>query len=232
MNSRGALELREFPKEVICSARGENFVEEIKDVHEQVKTTLQKSADKYKEQADKRRKEVHFQVGDMVWVHLKKERLPKGRHTKLMMRKIRPCMILKAFGSNAYKVKLPHDIGLSPIFNVSDLTLCKNDVVASTVTGETTVEGDEWLKDLSSKPPLKLEKILDTKVVKRNRNQVYKQYLVKWNCLPKVDATWLYEHDILKFRCRLEDLFSRGLENSSPGEYGAGAPSGHNESNP
>lgn len=107
MNPRDVLELRELPKEVICSEQGENFFEAIKDVHEQVKTILQKTIDKYKEHADKKRREVHFQVGDMVWVHLKKEWIPKGRHTRLMMRLIGPCTILKAFGSNAYEVKLP-----------------------------------------------------------------------------------------------------------------------------
>lgn len=79
---------------------------------------------------------------------------------------------------------------------------------------------------------MKTKKILDTKVVKKTRNQVYKQYLVKWHGLPEVDATWLDEHDIMKFGCRLEDLFSSECENNSPREYGSGAPSGHNGSNP
>lgn len=60
MNPRGVLQLRELPKEVICSAQGENFAEAIKYLHEQVKTILQKIADKYKEKADKRRREVKF----------------------------------------------------------------------------------------------------------------------------------------------------------------------------
>ena len=54
-------------------------------------------------------------------VHLKEERLPKGKYTKLMMRKMRPFKILQKYCTDAYKVELTVDIGLSNIFNVCDL---------------------------------------------------------------------------------------------------------------
>ena len=64
---------------------------------------------------------MHFNVGDMVMVHLKKERLPKGNYTKFHMKNIGPFHILKQCGLNAYKIALPFDICLSPIFNVSNI---------------------------------------------------------------------------------------------------------------
>ena len=57
----------------------------------------------------------------MVMIHLKKEKLPKGQYTNLMTKKAGPFKILKKCGNNAYKIDLPPDIGLSPIFNVSNL---------------------------------------------------------------------------------------------------------------
>lgn len=37
------------------------------------------------------------------------------------MRRIWPCKILEKYGSNAYKIDLPKDMAISPIFNVKDL---------------------------------------------------------------------------------------------------------------
>lgn len=56
-------------------------------------------------------------------IHLKKERLPKEKYNKLMMKKIGPFKILKKCGNNTYQIDLPFDIGLSPIFKVYLLSL-------------------------------------------------------------------------------------------------------------
>jgi hypothetical protein len=37
------------------------------------------------------------------------------------MKKIEPCNILGKFDENAYEIELPNDVGISPIFNVSEL---------------------------------------------------------------------------------------------------------------
>ena len=42
-------------------------------------------------------------------------------YKKLKMKKIGPCKILRKFDENSYEIELPNDVGISPIFNVSDL---------------------------------------------------------------------------------------------------------------
>ena len=39
----------------------------------------------------------------------------------MKLKKIGPCKILIKFGNNAYEIELPMGVGVSPIFNISDL---------------------------------------------------------------------------------------------------------------
>jgi hypothetical protein len=43
------------------------------------------------------------------------------------MKKIGPCNILRKFDENSYEIELPNDVGISPIFNISDLYPYKED---------------------------------------------------------------------------------------------------------
>ena len=93
----------------------------MRELHAEVRQRLQKTNQGYKCTADQRKRQLQFEVGDMVLAHLRKERFPKGTYNKLKMKKIRPCRILRKFGENAYELELPEGIGISPIFNISDL---------------------------------------------------------------------------------------------------------------
>jgi len=73
------------------------------------------------QQVNKHKKGIHFQPGDLVWVHMRKERFPSKRKSKIMRRSEGPFKILEQVGPNAYKVNLPRDYGMSATFNVVDL---------------------------------------------------------------------------------------------------------------
>jgi hypothetical protein len=68
--------------------------------------------------ADKHIRELQFEVGDHVLAQLRKERLPRGTYKKLNLKKIGPCKNLINFGTNAYELEIPEDVGISPIFNI------------------------------------------------------------------------------------------------------------------
>jgi hypothetical protein len=60
-------------------------------------------------------------VGDLVWLHLRKDRFPELRKSKLMPRAAGPYKILLKINDNAYKLELPPKFWVSPTFNIADL---------------------------------------------------------------------------------------------------------------
>ncbi|KAK7379837.1 hypothetical protein VNO78_34257 [Psophocarpus tetragonolobus] len=97
--------------------------EYVKKLHEQMKAQIEKKNESYARQANKGRKKVVFQPGDWVWVHMRKERFPKQRKSKLQPRGDGPFQVLEKINDNAYKIDLPDEYNVSATFNVSDLTL-------------------------------------------------------------------------------------------------------------
>jgi len=61
-------------------------VEEIQKIHELVRSRIEKTNAPYRAQANKHKKKVLFQPGDLVWIHLRKERFPSKRKKKIMPR--------------------------------------------------------------------------------------------------------------------------------------------------
>jgi hypothetical protein len=84
-------------------------------------------------------------VGDFVWLHLRKDRFPELRKSKLMPRAAGPYKILEKINDNAYKLELPPEFWVSPTFNIADLKpyLGEEDEVESRTTPLHEGEDDE-----------------------------------------------------------------------------------------
>ncbi|GKB88412.1 putative nucleotidyltransferase, ribonuclease H [Tanacetum coccineum] len=115
------LDLVPLPKILGYSIVAENFAKKIEAIQADVQLKLKASNAKYKEDRDKHQKTKIYAEGDLVMVHLRKERFLVGTYNKLKRKKIGPCRILKKINDNAYVVDLPKDMAISNTFNVSDL---------------------------------------------------------------------------------------------------------------
>lgn len=90
-------------------------------LHETTKLNIEKINVKYKITGNKDRKEAKLELGDLEWVHLRKDRFSDLRKPKLMSHVAWPFKIHENIKDNTYKLKLPSYFRVSLNFNILDL---------------------------------------------------------------------------------------------------------------
>ncbi|PKI56833.1 hypothetical protein CRG98_022791 [Punica granatum] len=63
-----------------------------------------------------------FNPSDPIWIHLRKEKFPSKRKSKLMSWARGPFHVKEKINDHAYKIELPDDYNISTTFNVRDLS--------------------------------------------------------------------------------------------------------------
>ena len=90
MPPKHALDLVPLPELIEVRQAAKNMAEHIQAMQEEVRQKLEATNSKYKEVADKKRREKIFNVGDLVLVYLRKERFLVGTYNKLKDKKYGP----------------------------------------------------------------------------------------------------------------------------------------------
>ncbi|GKB66300.1 gag-pol polyprotein [Tanacetum coccineum] len=101
------------------SKEASDLAMEIQTIHQQVHDKITKNNELLKYRRDKGRKHVLFKPGDLVWLHMRKERFPTKRRSKLSPRSDGPFKVLEKVNDNVYKIDLPGNVSTS--CNVADL---------------------------------------------------------------------------------------------------------------
>jgi hypothetical protein len=129
--------------------------EYIKKIHEKTNEELEKKAHYFATKANKHRKKMTFQPGDMVWVPLRKEHFPKKRKSKLMPRGKGPLKVLAKINDNVYKIEFPGDYGVSPTFNFANLCpFLGDEVIESSTTPFQDGEDDADIPSIHTIQPM------------------------------------------------------------------------------
>ena len=144
-NPRAPIDLLPLPTTERVHSDAKERADFILKLHASTKENIEKMTEKYRITGSQGRKEVKLEPGDLVWLHLRKERFPDLRKSKLMPRAAGPYKILEKINDNAYKLELPPEFGVSPTFNISDLRpyLGEEDELESRMTPIQEGEDDE-----------------------------------------------------------------------------------------
>ena len=95
----------------------------LKKVHEDTRHTIECQVQRLATKLNVNKQPMIFNIGDLVWLHLRKDQFPNERKSKLLPRADGPFKVLARYNNNAYKIDLPRDkYNMSDIFNVKDLS--------------------------------------------------------------------------------------------------------------
>lgn len=149
-----------------------SWLEERQDMSALIRLHLLRARNRMKNQADKRRSERSFSVGDQVFVKLQpyvQSSVARRACHKLSFRYYGPYPVLERIGQVAYKVKLPDTSTIYPVFHVSLLRKAlKDNTQVSTVLPTDT---NQFVIPAQ---------ILDQRR-KARANRVLDQVLVRWS---------------------------------------------------
>jgi hypothetical protein len=150
-NPRAHIDLLPLPTTKQVHSDAKERADFILKLHASTKANIEKMTGKYRIAGSQGRKQVKLEVGDLVWLHLRKDRFPKLRKSKLMPCVAGPYKILEKINDNAYKLELPSEFRVSPTFNIADLKpyLGEEDELDSRTTP--LQEGECWGYASSSK---------------------------------------------------------------------------------
>jgi hypothetical protein len=153
----------------------------------QLKDNLAKSRNHTKQMADQKRRDIMFQIGDSVLLKLhpyRQQTVFKRVHQKLATRYYGPYQIVDKIGQVAYRLQLPVEARIHPVFHVSLLKRyqTKEGIVEPRSVDIPPVTDDGELL-------LEPQTILDCRWHKQGRHLVAES-LLQWKHMPVEDATW------------------------------------------
>ncbi|XP_071901035.1 uncharacterized protein [Coffea arabica] len=115
-------DLTPLPVHERVNLNGKHKATYVRELHTKVLANIEKRTLQYIQSANKGHCKMVFEPGDWVWIHMRKERFPIKRRSKLLPRGDGPFQVLERINDNAYKLELPGEYGVHANFNVSDLS--------------------------------------------------------------------------------------------------------------
>ena len=196
----------------------EEQLQERDAILDDLKAQLLRAQQIMKHQADVKRRDMEFAVGDLVFLKLQPYRqksVVTKLHEKLASRYFGPFEVLERIGKVAYKLSLPPEAKIHPVFHISQLKKAVGSApVHPTIPAQLTED-----MIMVAEP----EEILGI----RNASiggAITAEVLVKWKGLPEFEATWedyaSLDTRFLTFTLRTRWLFGvevmQGLNWASP----------------
>jgi len=171
----------------LLKGRMESMVEDVKllmedrnQMLEELQFQMNRAQNRMQQVADKKRREVIFDIGDLVYLKIHPYRmksLATRVNQKLSARFYDPFEVVERIGEVAYRLKLPQSAKIHLMFHVSLLKKSIGPSLSPQPLPTTLTEDNELV--------VQLEEIKDSRYNKKRELEV----LVKWQHLPEFEKT-------------------------------------------
>ena len=160
------------------------FIQRLQNTFQKATQYLHRAQERQKVQADRRRREQVFHVGEQVLLSTEHLQLKNAPVRKLRKRFVGPFFVVRKVGKVAYELELPQTWKIHPVFHTSLLRPFR--------TSRWTTPTDPAVDDieLEDTEPYEVEKILRWRW-RGPSGRRYKEFLVLWSGYSIDDASWI-----------------------------------------
>ncbi|OJD15207.1 hypothetical protein ACJ73_09001, partial [Blastomyces percursus] len=132
-------------QEKLSRQQAEQYASRMHEIWEFARKNMEGAQEQQQKQANKRRRELDFDVGDMVYVRI--NRWNTGRPSKKLDNQMGgPWPIIERIG-NSFKVALPNSVKVHPVFSLDKLRrAAKDPLPGQTLDEEPPIEVDGQLE--------------------------------------------------------------------------------------
>jgi hypothetical protein len=187
--------------EVIKSSNShsaEEFVSKLRQVREEAKAALALSREEMQKYADRIRGEApEYQIGQRVWLDTTNLLINRPSR-KLAEKRIGPYPIGKLIGRNAVELRLPRNIKIHPVVNVSRIHPYQEPLSGQTSSAPPPIQ-------IGEEEEYEVEMILDARLRRGNKLQ----FLVKWKGYTDEHNTWESEEDCAHSKAKIAQFYRK-----------------------
>jgi rubrerythrin len=166
----------------------EEFIKRMTAAINKTRENIDRAQLAMKIQADKRRRDHSFKIGDMVMLSTKNLKLPSTHSRKLSPKWIGPFKIIGQRHKDSFQISLPQDFKIHPVFHVNLLKPWINN------------DSQEFPDRHQDPPPAVIindqEEFEAEAIIKKRTRYGKTQYLVKWKGYRDEDCTWEPEDNL------------------------------------
>lgn len=175
-----------------------------KKLLQEARVNLEEASRRQAYYANQKRRDHQFKVGDLVWLSSKDFNL-EGRTPKFAPRNYGPFEVIQRIGEVAYKLKLPEQWKIHPVFHISKLKPNNDDLQHFPDRHREVTRPPPVLQENENQQEYEVDRIVGVRTRKKGKKAI-KEYLVLWKGYPEWERTWESENNLQNAQQAISDF--------------------------